>query len=173
MKIVACDLSLTCTGVAYGDGDHLVVDTIVTRTLRGVARLDHIAKKIRRITDEEEPQLVVIEGYAYGRENQAHALGELGGVIRLMLYRRKMPVVVVQPSSMKQYATGKGNAAKNDVLLAAARRLDYAGSSNDEADALWLLEMACDKYRLHPCRVPFAHRKALDKPEWPQTKGDE
>lgn len=72
----------------------------------------------------------------------------------------------VIPSSLKKYATGRGNAKKEEMLASAIRRLDYAGSSFDEADALWLREMALDHYT-GQVRVPESHRVALAKIDWP------
>ena len=109
----------------------------------------------------------MIEGYAYARANQAHQIGELGGVVRLALSDRGVPVVEVSPSSLKKLATGKGNASKDAVLAEAMRRLGYQGSDNNEADALWLLEMARQALDLPGAvDLPKAHRSAVDPEKW-------
>lgn len=47
--------------------------------------------------------------------------------------------VVVTTNQVKQLATGKGNAGKDEVLLAAERRVPEASvANNDEADAVWI-----------------------------------
>ena len=48
----------------------------------------------------------------------------------------------VHSGTLKKYATGKGNAKKPDMLAAARTKLGYAGSDDNEADALWLLQYA-------------------------------
>lgn len=119
--------------------------------------------------------LVVIEGYSFGSgraggTTHAHALGELGGAVRLELWDRGIPYVDVPPASLKKYATGRGNANKEQVLVAAVRRLDYQGADPNEADALWLREMGCDAYQTRPPRVPAAHQEALHAVPWPHLE---
>ncbi len=49
------------------------------------------------------------------------------------------PPLLVTPSQVKKFATGKGNAGKDEVLLAVARRYpDVQIKNNNEADALVL-----------------------------------
>lgn len=132
-RILALDLSLTETGYycpECGSG------TIATKALRGMERLTFIASEL--LNHAARSDVVVLEGYAFARPNQAHQLGELGGVARLMLYQTGLPYIEVAPAALKAYATGKGNAKKEDVLAAAIRKLDYTGSNHNESDALWL-----------------------------------
>jgi len=116
----------------------------------------------------EGVDLVVIEGYAFARANRAHQIGELGGVLRVAFAEAGVPLVEVAPMARAKYATGKGNAKKEAVLVEAVKRLGYEGSSNDEADALWLLYMALDHYGLPGAvEMPKVNREALVKPSWP------
>lgn len=111
--------------------------------------------------------LVVLEGYSFGSRGRAvFDIGELGGVVRLALYRRGIPYVDVPPAALKKYATGRGNAPKEEVLAAAIRRLGYTGHDHNESDAMWLYAMAQDRY-LGYSRVPSTHRAALDAVAWP------
>lgn len=167
MNVIGLDLSLTCTGVALPDGT-----CIRLRPSRcGVERLAWYREQIRTLT-VADIDLVVIEDYAFSQRGaHSHELGELGGVVRLQLHDFGVPFAAVVPSSLKKYATGKGNADKGAVLAAAIRRLDYEGSSNDEADALWLRCMGldqCGQYVVPP--VPQTHRDALIKVAWPDVK---
>jgi crossover junction endodeoxyribonuclease RuvC len=176
VRILGLDLSLTGTGVALATGSTCTLST----QLRGVERLRQLRSVIRDFveTPDGNVDVVAIEGYSMGTARQsshAHALGELGGVIRLMLWDLGVPFVEIPPASAKRYATGKGNANKNEMLLAAAKRLGYEGSSNDEADALWLRMMALDHYldgvdrHTHAvAEMPAANREALIKVAWPQ-----
>jgi len=47
---------------------------------------------------------------------------------------------------IKKYATTKGNAGKPAMILAARLKLGYPGKDDNEADALWLLELAKSEY---------------------------
>lgn len=182
MKITALDLSLTATGYAIGSSEDPTawrwkpeqLGTIATADHRGMHRLDLIRRRVLELVDGAD--VVVLEGYAYGSKRQSHtrAIAELGGVIRMTLYDLGFPYVEVPPASLKKYATGKGNAGKSDVLVEAVKRLEYNGSDHNEADALWLLEMALDEYGIIEGCVPQTHREALEKVEWPAlTKHDE
>lgn len=155
LRIVALDLSLTCTGIAVSWRPHPWTFKPETS---GLARLRDIREEI--LTTCIEADVVIIEGYAYARANQAHQLGELGGVVRLALYEEGFPIVNVPPPVLKKFATGAGNAKKEAVLAAAIRKLGYAGYDHNEADALWLLQAARGHYEGHV-------HSALAKVVWP------
>lgn len=44
-------------------------------------------------------------------------------------------------AEIKKFATGKGNANKPAMIQAAQEKLDYTGENENEADALWILEL--------------------------------
>lgn len=174
MNVVALDLSLTATGVA----EHAVRDRLIERVsvLRppagvvGVRRLDWIHRQVTALT--QGAHLVVLEGYAFARPNQAHQIGELGGVVRLGLHCRNVRYVEVAPPALKKFATGTGNAKKEKVLVEAVKRLGYDGSDNNESDALWLLAMARVHYGLEGApAVPAKNLEALQKVKWPELPG--
>lgn len=167
MNIVGLDLSLSATGIATVTG----VEVLSPPNLSGCERLGWLREEVidRAIVGFGNVDLVVIEGYAYGRANQAHQLGELGGVIRLALYDAGIPFVDVPPAVLKKYATGRGNAGKAEVLASAIRRLGYEGHDDNEADALWLREMGVGHYGGRSL-VPESHRTALDKVDWPELE---
>lgn len=170
MHVVALDLSLTSTGVCSSQAPDAPFRIRPPKEMRGVERLYWILAEIIKATDGAD--LVVIEGYSYSsRHSHAHALGELGGVIKLAFHTRGMPFVVLSPSTRMKLATGKGNARKEAVLAAAIRRLRYGGSSDDEADAMWLLQAALQHYECLPSwtvELPKKHLEALESVEWPE-----
>ncbi len=166
-RIVGIDLSLTATGVA---GD---IPCVFHTKMRGVERLAAIRDAILRVTDQGDrvtdqgDTLVVLEGYSYASGHQAHQLGELGGVVRLALHEAQVVYVDVPPSTLKKFATGKGNANKAAMGLAAARA-GYDGPGDDNAiDAWWLQVMgfyAAGGLRLNPT----AYRdQAVATIDWP------
>lgn len=160
-SVVGLDLSLTATGYANDVG----AGTLGAAGRKGCARLALL--RDLAILECRDADLVVLEGYAFAaRNSHAHALGELGGVIRLALHERRVPFVDVPPASLKKYATGKGNANKGEMLAAAIRRLDYDGASDNEADALWLRAMGMDALGCPPVKLPETHRAALAKVDW-------
>lgn len=165
MNVLALDLSLTATGIAHCDG---TVDTWRT-TATGHERLAILRDRITALL-WADIDVVAIEGYAYGRVNKMADIGEWGGVARLALRDAGQTYVVIPPSNLKQYATGKGNASKAEVLVAAVTRLGYQGHDDNQADALWLRQMTLDAYGHAGLAMPQTHRGALDKLTWPDLK---
>jgi len=165
-RILALDLSLTRTGVCEDDG---ACSCIRTDKLRGMPRIDHIARQVQRLAGGVD--LVVIEGYSYASANQAHQVGELGGCVRFLLHRLGVPWVDVAPSTLKKFATGRGNAGKDEMIAAAIRRFGFAGSDNNEADAYLLWCMARHAYGAPVVPVPAPQAAASEKVSWPQVVG--
>lgn len=177
LTVLALDNALRSTGWATFTSDPPATEVGVwTNPVHVGRRASHalMARRVReyerwlasRLT-EAEPDLAIIEGYSYASPYVGHQLGELGWACRRLLIVHDVPYAVATPKQRAKYATGKGNASKEAVLAAAIRRLDYAGHNVDEADALWLLEMACDAYVLGHPRVPQSHRPVLDTIVWP------
>lgn len=162
--VLGLDLSLTSPGCATvhatPDGPVGLAWTLRVRDT-GTARLRMIRDTITMFLDGRPADLVVIEGYAHGRPNQAHQLGELGGVVRVALTEHGTRWTTLPPATVKKLATGKGNADKAAVLAAAIRRLGYAGSSTDEADALWLAHAGHVLLGRPLVDLPQAHLAAL------------
>jgi len=170
VNVIGLDLSLTGTGIALADR------TIhVQPKCRGVERLAYIRREVLDIVSLydsviPEPLLVAIEGYAYSQANQAHQMGELGGVIRLALFDADIPFTVVAPQTIKMYATGNGGAKEDAVLVEGVKRLGLE-FGNDEMDAAWLRALVMDKAGEPIVTVPESHRRALDKVELPEGWG--
>lgn len=160
-RVLGLDLSLTATGIATPDGELVVYSS----GLRGPARLAAIRDHILTHTDHID--LVVIEGYAFGRPNNAAALGELGGVIRTALHEHHIPYVDVPPASVKKYATGRGNATKPDMRMALFQRAGIDERDDNAVDAWWLQAMGLDHLGHPPVPMPATHRAALTKVTWP------
>jgi crossover junction endodeoxyribonuclease RuvC len=164
-RVLALDLSLTSTGYATPDGE---VGTLKPGERRGPERLSWVRDEILALEHHQEAELVAIEGYSYGSKGRAtFSIAELGGVVRCALYNAGIAYLEVSPAVVKKYATGKGNAPKDLVLVEAVRRLGYAGSSTDEADALWIRALTLDLAGAPVVEVPKTHRAALDKLDAP------
>lgn len=160
--VVGLDLSLRHTGIAYADGS---TATVVTAAERGTQRLAILRQAVRDALDVAEllPDLVVVEGYSYQSRGRAlYGLGELGGVVRLLLHDVGVPWAVAAPCTLKKYATGDHQASKEDMVGAARDSLGYEALSHDEADALWLRAMGLDLKGFPPAPMPRANRRALE-----------
>jgi len=162
--VMGLDPSLTATGVALPNGEtRIIVPGKCCK--RGMPRLRRIRDAVMALVKEHDVNLVMIEGYSYGsRYSHAHSLGELGGVLRLAIFEHPgVEYIDVPPSSLKKYATGKGNANKELVLVNAIKRLDYKGHDNNEADALWLRALGLEVDGRPMVDLPKTHLEALDK----------
>lgn len=167
---VGLDLSLSSTGIALADG---TVTMVKTEPLRGMERIERVRSAVANALEPMNGRgktecLVAVEGYAPTHIGTAIGAGELGGVIRHMLWRQAIPFAVVTPGSLKLYATGHGNASKTGMVIAARERLGYEGQWHDEADALWLRCVALDLLGAPPAVVPKAHRRALSAIQFPE-----
>jgi Holliday junction resolvasome RuvABC endonuclease subunit len=161
--VAGLDLSLTSTGVATADG----AITIVPKKIGGEARLVWLREEIHVALGPVD--LVVLEGYSFASKfHRAEALGELGGVIRVWLYEHGIPFVVVPPAVLKMYATGKGNAKKDEVLVQAVKASGIEFESGDAADAWWLYAMGMDALGSPVVKLAQDKRRALAKVQWPE-----
>lgn len=161
--IVALDLSLTATGYACSDGRRGVLSP-PKGVDRGMLRLSWIRNSVAEIVRGAE--FVVVEGYAFGAKGSAlFNIAEMGGVVRFTLWELGHQVVEVPPASLKLFATGRGNAKKDEVLAAAIRKLGFDGFDHNVADAMWLLEMA--KTQFNGDASNDGQRRALEKIRWP------
>lgn len=167
--VIGLDLSITRTGIAGADW---------TSTIRTEKRAGGIDDDLRRITKvrtdvldlvrKRGAELIVVEGPSYASQGAGHhTLAGLWWAVVGGLREWGYPVAVATPSALKKYGSGKGNAAKSDVLVAVTRRFLWFAGTADEADALVLCAMGCDHLG-HPLVVmPAVHREALVKVAWP------
>lgn len=173
-NFLAIDPSLTATGWATNNQHRQTISGVITpktrhgnrtHTLKGEQRLDAIARAITKLALHHNALFVAIEDYAYSSHSRAVTkLAELGGVIRTTLWHSNIPWTAISSSSIKLYATGKGNADKQTVLTAAQNDLNYQGTSHDEADALWLHALVSDAQGMPRIKLdPYDRRRnALD-----------
>lgn len=163
MRIVGLDLSTVRVGMAMANGDLVSVTGKSPDIYR---RLSDIRRGVfRELTlRPPRPDLIVVEDYSLGSPGRISLvrLGEIGGIIRSELFERDWRFVLVRPSSVKQFATGKGNADK-PAMIAAARALGTRATINDdEADAFHLRRMAQAAYGLLDRPLETHEISALD-----------
>lgn len=173
-QVIGLDLSMTCTGVAGYRWVDVVkttgkrTDTLIDRAVR----IDKIASRVADLIRLSEPvELVAIEGPSYASKDPG--IWDRAGLWWLIvapLIAAGTPVAVVPPACLKKYATGKGNASKDEVLLAASRRYPTAEiTENNSADAQVLYAMGCDWLGHQLETVPQVNRNALASVAWPEV----
>ena len=179
--IVGLDLSLSATGLAFvrpGAERPVAVDLVLSSHSgreypATLSRLRTIARRILdRLDRAEQPGdvvVVVVEGPSLGSTvGHVHTRAGLWWLMYHLLEKRAL-VVVVEPSKLKRYVTGKGNAPKTEVLARVAANYPNVGITDDnQADALALASMAARE--LGSPIEPSAQRVtpgALDGVAWP------
>lgn len=169
MKIVGADLSITATGLAHMDGS---VSTHGGKPVLGDDRLIIIEDALIAATglwhdeDDDRADLLVVEG-PVARSQTAYILGQLHGIVKRLCKRHSLPYVFVPPATLKAYATGKGNADKTQMAIAALKRAGREFADDNQCDAAWLRWAALDHYGLAEFDVPQAQRDRLAKVSWP------
>ena len=165
MNILGVDLSLTSTGISVNGKTGTI-----TTPAKGSERLSIISLAILDAVIENSIQLVAIEGYSFAsRNSQAHSIGELGGVVRMRLWERNIPYVDIPPTCRAKFATGRGNAAKTEVMssVSAKTGLVFSGKGADDMCDAWILEEMCrTRIGISDYAWSATQLSALDKIDW-------
>lgn len=149
MITLGLDLSLTETGTTVLKDGNLVSKGVIKSKPSGkrpcdeVRRIQGIVNDIKKILDEHNPDMVILEGIAFMARNTT-ALAQLAGLsymVRSEIVDRNIPFLVVAPTSLKKFATGKGNAQKDVVMLETYKRYGVSILNNNECDAYCLSQV--------------------------------
>lgn len=171
MRVVGLDLALNRTGaavVSVGQGP----TTCAAWHFDGGPEKGHERlAKIQANVEESvmDADLVVIEGLAYRAYDAHRALAGVWWIVTHRLWEWGKAVAVVPPASLKQYATGVGNAKKSAVTAAVnSDAFPYFRTQDDNAaDAAVLASMGARAKGRPVDRVPMEQQAALLKAEWP------
>jgi len=125
----------------------LQLETIKTKPKdfdNDIDRVNHIVGTVMNLIPSSA--FVCIEDYyvpfSSAQIGAAVKLVSLGTIMRFALYHHKIPFVVISPSQLKKFATGKGNCQKNMVLREVFKRWGVDCVDDNQADALTLAKMA-------------------------------
>ncbi|MET9303217.1 hypothetical protein ABZX66_28240 [Micromonospora aurantiaca] len=160
-RVVGLDLSMTGTGIAWCDGTTYTV----APKLSGDARLLEIRSEVARAVDGRRLDLVVIEDLPT-HAKAAGITGMVHGVVRAYLREMLLPYALVAPASVKKYATGKGNAGKPEMAVAAFKRGGREFRDDNQCDAWWLRAMGLEHLGQPITKLPAAQVAALDGVKW-------
>lgn len=176
MRFVGLDLSMRATGLVVLDkaGEVVMRERIgwkdscatVQQRIRYFAK---VAKQVKLLVDScaeaNGPQhklAIAIEDYATHGPGDPTIGPELGGIVRLGLLDHSR-LHEVSTTSLKRFATGKGNATKDVVMLHTFKRWAFdCGDDNNLADAYVLARMVRAAY-LGDETMTAQQREALDK----------
>lgn len=143
IQVLGIDPSLTATALVRLDEKDNFATRVVKPQYIGIRRLIDIEQDV--LSWAQGVNLIAIEGYAFGAGASREALGELGGVLKCALWRAGLRAIVVPPAVAKKFATGRGNAKKDEMRLAVYKKwgLDEQDlRTADEVDAYVLAQIA-------------------------------
>lgn len=138
MRMMGLDLSLTSTGYSI-DRETGIIST----KTKGPERLSIISNEIIDLIAIKLVDIVIVESYSFAsRNSQAHSIGELGGAVRMRLWECGVPYIDIPPTCRAKFATGKGNASKNEVIssISAKTNIVWSGPGADDRCDAWILE---------------------------------
>lgn len=147
MIVVGLDLSLTKSGYAIVKDDGKVLasgiikskpvgDKPLAETKRIVKIAEDIVEKIDEILPTEDPALVVIEGLAFmAKGTSLVQLAGLNYLMRTLLTEFKWPFVIVAPTTLKKFITGKGNGEKDLMMMTVFKEYGFESFDNNVCDA--------------------------------------
>ena len=156
MKILALDPATNC-GWAVGSKDERYIggtwDCSVKRDESGGFRLLKLKANLVRTLQDFGVTVVVFEAVRMAsKRTHAHAMivqSELQGVIKTVLdeWEPRIPYKGLSSSEIKKHASGNGQCNKERMLsLARAKWGMDAIVDDNQADAMWLLDLAIARY---------------------------
>jgi crossover junction endodeoxyribonuclease RuvC len=141
MRYVGIDPS-SKTGLVIIDKQGNIINTqdVTTKVKEDPQRFSDIAEKI---IDELQPNdLIAIEGFSYGSKGKGVSFQYgLGWIIRHLLLERGYRYTEVPPTSVKKFATGKGNTKKDEMVLPIYKKWGFEHTSDNVRDAFVLAQM--------------------------------
>lgn len=188
MIVCGLDLSLTNAGIAVltdgrptlvtsvGHGGHNGAShahrsrRIVSQSRAVMTAVGQALSPNDRYWDNRKIDLAVIEDQLEHGPMLPSALDRSAlwwGVYSALLAKR-IPIAIVNPGTLKKFATGKGTAKKPDMLASAREWCRCA--NHDEADAVWLAGMGAVKLGAYPPFEVTPWRLAgLEAVAWPEV----
>lgn len=141
-KILGIDPSLTGTGYVVVSNGKLVLKELVKTKPTGDDRVAEVERlmTIRDSFSLEGIDLVVMEGIAFMARNTTALvqLSALNYMIRERLVMRDKPFVIVAPTTLKKFITGKGVGPKDQMMMEVYKRYGVTLTDNNICDAYGL-----------------------------------
>lgn len=145
MTIIGLDLSLTASGFIKLVKGKILEQKLIKSKPVGDKPTDEL-KRILGIVKEisvKGSDLVVVEGIAFGirKTTSLAQLSALNYFVRNKCYENKIPFVIVAPTTLKRFCTGKGNCPKDLIMLEVYKRWEESFSDNNLADSYVLVKI--------------------------------
>jgi Holliday junction resolvasome RuvABC endonuclease subunit len=145
-KMLALDIATHC-GWAISRSVYGVWNLSPKRDESAGMRLIRFRAKLNEVIKSENINLVVFERPGGRHVGAVIVQSELQGQVKVVCEDLQIPYRGYSSQEIKKFATGKGNSGKPAMIAAAQSQLNYPGENDNEADALWLLELAKSEYK--------------------------
>ncbi|MBU8720507.1 crossover junction endodeoxyribonuclease RuvC [Bacillus spizizenii] len=142
MRFVGIDPS-TKTGLLIQDssGKVIVEEEIKTKVKGDPQRFMDIAAQVIKFIRPGDK--VCIEDFSYGSTGQGVSIQYgIGWLIRARLINKQIDYIEVPPSVVKKFATGKGNAKKEHMVMPIYKHWGYEHKSDNVLDAYVLCQIS-------------------------------
>jgi Holliday junction resolvasome RuvABC endonuclease subunit len=146
MKILGLDLSLTATGCVVLENGELKKSELIKTKSPESKTPDTELKRLFEIRDKiviDGMDIIVLEGLSMmtHRTTSLVQLSGLNYLIREKIYNAGIPFLVVPPTSLKKFILGKGNGAKELMLLETYKKYNVEFDDNNLCDAFALAKV--------------------------------
>ncbi|KKM03870.1 hypothetical protein LCGC14_1770110 [marine sediment metagenome] len=146
--ILALDLG-TKMGYAVGNGKNVLASGMMDFTPRrfdsgGMRFLRFRRFLIEMVQEHGVTEIYFEEVVSHAATIAAHVFGGFLAHLQVFCDETKCPYQGIPVGTLKKFATGKGNAGKPMMIAAAQEKgwMALDNNSDDEADALWVLDYA-------------------------------
>src|SRR5690606_34846410 len=109
-------------------------------------RFMKLAKRLRKHLNPATDR-VLIEGFSFGSKGKSVSIMYgVGWCFRMMLENEEFKWQEVPPTSVKKFASNKGNAKKEELVLPVYKKWGFESDVNDIVDAYIMARMAWSMY---------------------------
>lgn len=147
-KTFGLDMSLTSSGVSWELEISSGLITVATKPKDFDCDLDRLLHIVNQIGSRipNDVNLVCVENY-FTPSNRAQigaaiSLVQLGVLMRIHMYQRKIPFLIVAPAQLKKFATGSGSSQKSMIIKEVYKRWNVDAKDDNQADAFVLNKIA-------------------------------
>jgi len=99
-----------------GEYDNIRIIQNLGVTSNQISRFDHLARNFSNFLTIRGVELVVLEDYAFAGKGRVFHIGENCGILKHYLTNANISILTVAPAALKKFASGKGNAKKDQMI---------------------------------------------------------
>lgn len=140
MNILSLDIAST-TGWAVDTTTYGTWDFKTRKDESMGMKLIRFKAKLKEIHELTPLDVIIYERPAGKHANSIIHQSKLIAILEQFCEENKIQYRAYSASEIKKFATGKGNASKDDMIQAASSKYGYTGDDDNEADAIHMREL--------------------------------